>query len=78
MRDPTGEKQDQPFQLSFNASLQIDFHESRITSDGGLVLVRVRRKRQRLPSSLLIENGPGADRPVFAPTFPRRAVSDQG
>jgi len=39
---------------------------------------RVRRKRQRLPSSLLIENGPGTDRPTFAWMLPRRAVSDQG
>jgi Transposase DDE domain group 1 len=35
-----GEKQNQPFQLSFNASLEIDFHGSRVTSDGGLILVR--------------------------------------
>ncbi len=35
-----GDKQNQPFQLSFNASLKIDFQGSRVTSDGGLVLVR--------------------------------------
>src|SRR6516165_8594844 len=35
-----GEKQHQPFQLSFNASLKIDFQGSRVTSDGGLILVR--------------------------------------
>ena len=35
-----GEKQNQPFQLSFNAALKIDFQGSRITSDGGLILVR--------------------------------------
>jgi len=35
-----GEKQNGPFQLSFNASLKIDFQGSRVTSDGGLVLVR--------------------------------------
>jgi Transposase DDE domain group 1 len=35
-----GEKQNQPFQLSFNVSLKIDFHGSRVTSDGGLMLVR--------------------------------------
>ena len=29
-----------PFQLSFNASLKIDFQGSRVTSDGGLILVR--------------------------------------
>ncbi|MGC9971547.1 MAG: IS1380 family transposase [Bryobacteraceae bacterium] len=35
-----GEKHDQPFQLSFNASLKVDFQGSRVTSDGGLILVR--------------------------------------
>jgi hypothetical protein len=35
-----GEKQGQPFQLSFNTSLKIDFQGSRVTSDGGLMLVR--------------------------------------
>jgi hypothetical protein len=35
-----GEKQNQPFQLSFNVSLEIDFQGSRVTSNGGLMLVR--------------------------------------
>ena len=35
-----GEKQNQPFQLSFNASLKVDFQGSRVTSDCGLILVR--------------------------------------
>jgi hypothetical protein len=35
-----GDKQNQPFQLSFNAALKIDFQGSRVTSDGGLILVR--------------------------------------
>ena len=35
-----GEKQKGPFQLSFNAALKIDFQGSRVTSDGGLILVR--------------------------------------
>ena len=35
-----GEKHNQPFQLSFNASLKVDFQGSRVTSDGGLILVR--------------------------------------
>ena len=35
-----GEKQHQPFQLTFNASLKVDFQGSRVTSDGGLILVR--------------------------------------
>ena len=35
-----GEKQNQPSQLSFNSSLKVDFQGSRVTSDGGLILVR--------------------------------------
>ena len=35
-----GEKQNEPFQLSFNARLKVDFQGSRVTSDGGLVVVR--------------------------------------
>jgi len=35
-----GEIQNRPFQLSFNASLKVGFQDSRITSDGGLILVR--------------------------------------
>ena len=35
-----GERQNQPFQLSFNASLRVDFQGSRVTSDGGLILAR--------------------------------------
>src|ERR1035437_9910141 len=35
-----GERQNQPFQLSFNGSLRVDFQGSRVTSDGGLILVR--------------------------------------
>ena len=35
-----GKKQNGPFQLSFNASLKVDFQGARVTSDGGLILVR--------------------------------------
>jgi hypothetical protein len=35
-----GDRQNQPFQLSFNAPLEVDFQGSRVTSDGGLILVR--------------------------------------
>ena len=34
------EKQNQPFQLSFNASLKVDFKGSRVISDAGLIPVR--------------------------------------
>jgi hypothetical protein len=33
-------KQSQQFQLSFNTSLKVDFQGSRVTPDGGLILVR--------------------------------------
>lgn len=35
-----GERQDQSFQLSFNASPKIAFPGSRVSSDGGLLVVR--------------------------------------
>ena len=35
-----GDKQNQPFQLCFNASLKVDFQGLRVTSGGGLILVR--------------------------------------
>ena len=48
-----GEKQNQPFQLSFNASLKVEFQGSRVTSDGGLILVR--ELDERLGFGALIE-----------------------
>ena len=35
-----GEKQNKPFQLSFNGFLKVDFQGSWVTSDGGLLLIR--------------------------------------
>src|SRR5450756_1726635 len=43
-----GERQNQPFQLSFNASLKVDFQGARVTSDGGLILVRELDERMGL------------------------------
>jgi hypothetical protein len=48
-----GEKQNQPFQLLFNASLKVDFQGSRVTSNGGLILVR--ELDERLGLEKLIE-----------------------
>lgn len=48
-----GETKNQAFQLSFNKLLRIDFQGSRVTSDGGLVLVR--ELDERLGVSTLIE-----------------------
>src|SRR5712692_6171132 len=50
-----GEKQNQPFQLSFNPCLKVDFQGSRVTSDGGLLLVRELDERLGL-SALIVEN----------------------
>src|SRR5579864_512612 len=47
-----GEAQHQPFQLSFNTALKIEFQGSRVTSDGGLILVR--ELDERLGFSTLI------------------------
>ena len=35
-----GEKQNRSFQFCFNGFLKVDFQGSRVTSDGGLILVR--------------------------------------
>ena len=35
-----GETANRPLQLSFNAALKVEFQGSRVTSDGGLILVR--------------------------------------
>jgi len=35
-----GETKKQPFQLSFNSSLRVEFRGARVTSDGGLILLR--------------------------------------
>jgi len=49
------EKQNQPFQLSFHASLNGDFQGSRVTLEGGLVLVRELDERLG-PSELSEQN----------------------
>jgi hypothetical protein len=50
-----GEKQNQPFQLSFNPALKVNFQGSRVTSDGGLLLVRELDERLGL-SELIAEH----------------------
>ncbi len=50
-----GEKQNQPFQVSFDPSLKVDFQGSRFTSDSGLLLVRELDERLGL-SALIVEN----------------------
>jgi hypothetical protein len=48
-----GETQNQPFQLSFNGSLKVEFQGSRVSSDGGLILIR--ELDERLGLEKLIE-----------------------
>ena len=50
-----GEKQNGPFQLSFNAALKVDFQGSRVTSDGGLIVVRELDERRGL-SDLIVQH----------------------
>jgi hypothetical protein len=50
-----GDKQNQPFQLSFNPPLKVHFQGSRVTSDSGLLLVRELDERLGL-SALIVEN----------------------
>jgi hypothetical protein len=45
-----GEKQNEPFQFSFNASLKVDLEGSQVTSEGGVILVRELDERVASPS----------------------------
>jgi len=60
-----GEKQNQPFQLSFHASLKVDLQGSRVTSGGGLILVGV--LDDRLAFGELIAGGADIASYVCAP-----------
>ena len=57
---PVGESQNQPFQLSFNSFLRVDFQGSRVTSNGGLLLVR--ELDERLGFTGLTQNQAGLPR----------------
>ena len=48
-----GDKDRKAFQLSFNGFLKVDFQGSRVTSDGGLILVR--ELDERLGLGMLID-----------------------
>src|ERR1039458_7697230 len=65
---PMGEKQNQPFQLSFNASLRIDFQGSRLPAAGGVI--RVRKLEESLGLEELIEQHVAASRRGKNTQFP--------
>ncbi len=54
---PVGESQNQPFQLSFNRFLRVAFQGSRVTSDGGLILVRELREGKSVSAARLVDAG---------------------
>jgi hypothetical protein len=67
-----GEKQNQPFQLSFNSSLKVDFQGSRITSDAGLLLVR--ELDERLGLGQLIADNRGQNTELPLPDLLRQSI----
>jgi len=63
-----GEKENKPFQLSFNGFLKVDFQGSRVTSHGGLLLVR--ELDERLGLGELINEHPSDTRQGDNTKFP--------
>jgi len=68
-----GDKDREPFQLSFNGFLKIDFQGSRVTSDGGLLLVR--ELDERLGLGKLTPGRPSAKPLVRFKSFRYQAAS---
>jgi hypothetical protein len=74
-----GEREEQPFQLSFNGRLKVDFQRSRVTSDGGLLLVRELDERLgfgALAHRTALGRPPREEHPVAADR-PRAAIGIQ-
>ena len=75
---PVGETRKRPFQLSFNSALRVDFQGARVTSDGGLLLVRELDEwaLERTHGAALERFPPGQEYPV-ASGRPAAAVDPQ-
>ena len=72
-----GEKHNQTFQLSFNASLKVDFQGSRVTSGGGLILVRELDERLGLGELIdrhLVDRRHGKNTQFALADLPRQSV----
>src|SRR6516162_8268196 len=71
-----GERQEQPFQFSFNGRVRVDFQGARVTSDGGLLLVR--ELDERLGFGELIErhltDGRGKNTQLPLPDLVRQSI----
>ncbi len=71
-----GETQNRPFQLSFNIWLKVDFQGARVTTDGGLLLVR--ELDERLGFGHLIErqltDGRGMDTQLLLTDLVQQSV----
>ena len=67
-----GEKENKPFQLTFNGFLKVDFQGSRVTSDGGLILIRELDERLGLGKLIdehLTDSRQGTTRSSHWPTW---------
>ncbi len=72
-----GEKQNQPFQLAFNASLKVDFQGSRVTSDAGRIVVRELNERPGF-GDLIVRDLSDSRRGKNTLTSPRGPVAPVG
>ena len=69
-----GEKQNEPFQFTFNGLLKVAFQGSRVTSDAGLILVRELDERlglEKLIADHLSDSRQGLNT-QFGPRWGRR------
>ena len=72
-----GEKENKPFQLSFNGLLKVEFRGSRVTSNGGLILVRELDERLGLGKLIdehLTDWRQGANKKFPLADLPRQSV----
>ena len=72
-----GAKENKPFQLSFNGLWKVDFQGSRVTSDGGLILVRkldARLGLGQLTGEHLTDSRQGANKKFPLADLPRQSL----
>lgn len=75
-----GEKQTQPLELSFNASLKVDSQRSPVTSDGGPILLRELDERlgpEKLIEEPLSDSRQGLNKQFTLADLVRQSVSSR-